>query len=678
MSEHRARTAADRRRRVGRERRCPPGEPPRRGRAPAAHFDRVPDIARFGIFIAARRAIPLFTSDEYILRVSVDTLIFALLALGLNVVVGWAGLLDLGYVAFFGIGAYGYALLSSDHFGHPLEAQFTVPIIVAGTALVGLLLGLPSWRLLGDYLAIVTLFFLQAFVVVTTNGNSISFLGMTPRSISPAARTGSLGSTRFTIFGYRSTRCEGYFYLALVTMALVMAMLYLAVRVAHRPRLARAPRGLAGGRADEHAGEPAQAARLRVRRGHRRSDRHDQAALVGGVFPTSYDVPLLIMIYAMLILGGVGSLAGAVARRDHDQRLAGGAARPRSCALALLLGDPDHARGEAAALAEAGSRARLARRLRLCRSRDRRRALAVGDRRRGGGRRRDRPRRAELGRSIPPSTRRRSATTGSWLLIALVLLLTVIKDPWRTVLLVPTLYLAAFVWENLLMASFEAQAATRFMLLGALLVVLMAARPQGLVGQPRVEVASSERTRRARAAQGEQVVRRAARARRARPRRRRARDRQRDRPERRRQDDASSTSSPASTRPTRATSSSTARASPASPRYRITKRGIARTFQTLRLFLNMTVKENVMAAAYGHTRANVFQSILRTPAARREEREIARLAEEKLAFFGQRLVGYRWDQPAYCLSYANRRRLEIARATATKPRCSCSTSRPQA
>ncbi len=57
--------------------------------------------------------------------------------------------------------------------------------------------------------------------------------------------------------------------------------------------------------------------------------------------------------------------------------------------------------------------------------------------------------------------------------------------------------------------------------------------------------------------------------------------------------------------------------------YRITKRGVARTFQTLRLFLNMTVKENVMAAAYGHTKANVFQSILRTPAARREEREIA-------------------------------------------------------
>ena len=102
--------------------------------------------------------------------------------------------------------------------------------------------------------------------------------------------------------------------------------------------------------------------------------------------------------------------------------------------------------------------------------------------------------------------------------------------------------------------------------------------------------------------------------------------------------------------------------------HQIARRGIARTFQTLRLFLNMTVKENVMAAAYGHTRAGVVRSVLRTRGMRREEREIERLAEERLAFFGERLVGYRWRQPAYSLSYANRRRLEIARATAAKPR----------
>ena len=102
--------------------------------------------------------------------------------------------------------------------------------------------------------------------------------------------------------------------------------------------------------------------------------------------------------------------------------------------------------------------------------------------------------------------------------------------------------------------------------------------------------------------------------------------------------------------------------------HQITRRGIARTFQTLRLFLNMSVRENVMAAAYGHTKAGVFRAMLRTPGMRREEKEIRELAEKRLAFFGDRLMGYRWDQPAYSLSYANRRRLEIARATATNPR----------
>jgi branched-chain amino acid transport system ATP-binding protein len=100
----------------------------------------------------------------------------------------------------------------------------------------------------------------------------------------------------------------------------------------------------------------------------------------------------------------------------------------------------------------------------------------------------------------------------------------------------------------------------------------------------------------------------------------------------------------------------------------ITKRGVARTFQTLRLFLNMSVKENVMAAAYGHTKSTALEAVLRLPRARREEREIAQMAEEKLAFFGDRLMGYRHDQPAYSLSYANRRRLEIARAMGTNPR----------
>jgi branched-chain amino acid transport system ATP-binding protein len=100
----------------------------------------------------------------------------------------------------------------------------------------------------------------------------------------------------------------------------------------------------------------------------------------------------------------------------------------------------------------------------------------------------------------------------------------------------------------------------------------------------------------------------------------------------------------------------------------IARLGVARTFQSLRLFLNMSVIENVMAATYGGTKATPVESILRLPRARREERKVRAASQEVLSFLGQRLAGYRWDQPAYSLSYANRRRLEIARALATQPR----------
>jgi ABC-type branched-subunit amino acid transport system ATPase component len=96
--------------------------------------------------------------------------------------------------------------------------------------------------------------------------------------------------------------------------------------------------------------------------------------------------------------------------------------------------------------------------------------------------------------------------------------------------------------------------------------------------------------------------------------------------------------------------------------------GIARTFQNLRLFLNMTVKENVLVTMYGRNRAGIVAGALGLPRARKEERAMHARAEELLAFFGTRLQGYRFDQPAYSLSYANRRRLEIARALATRPR----------
>ena len=99
----------------------------------------------------------------------------------------------------------------------------------------------------------------------------------------------------------------------------------------------------------------------------------------------------------------------------------------------------------------------------------------------------------------------------------------------------------------------------------------------------------------------------------------------------------------------------------------VTSLGIARTFQNVRLFPNMTILENVMVAQHCRNRQLLYGALFQTRAFKQEEREIRERAEEILGFFGHRLVGYRMDQPAFALSYANRRRLEIARAMATQP-----------
>jgi len=99
----------------------------------------------------------------------------------------------------------------------------------------------------------------------------------------------------------------------------------------------------------------------------------------------------------------------------------------------------------------------------------------------------------------------------------------------------------------------------------------------------------------------------------------------------------------------------------------ITKLGIARTFQNVRLFNNMTVLENVMVAQHTRSKSGVFGAIFRPSSYYREEARIEANAKSQLEFFGSRLMGFRFEQPAFMLSYANRRRLEIARAMGTEP-----------
>ena len=102
--------------------------------------------------------------------------------------------------------------------------------------------------------------------------------------------------------------------------------------------------------------------------------------------------------------------------------------------------------------------------------------------------------------------------------------------------------------------------------------------------------------------------------------------------------------------------------------HQIVRLGVARTFQSVRLFPNMTILENAMVGQHSRSKGGLFGSILRTPAVRGEEERIRERATEALSFFGKRLSGYRLEQPAFSLSYANRRRLEMARAMATDPK----------
>jgi hypothetical protein len=134
---------------------------------------RVPWWAWLALFVAVICALPGVFESGYVRRVAFDTVVFMLLALGLNIVVGWGGLLDLGYVAFFGVGAYAYALLSSDQYDIHLPTIVTIPLVAVIGGVVGWLVGLPSRRLTGDYLAIVTLFFFQVFLTATNNGDDV-------------------------------------------------------------------------------------------------------------------------------------------------------------------------------------------------------------------------------------------------------------------------------------------------------------------------------------------------------------------------------------------------------------------------------------------------------------------------------------------------------------------------
>jgi branched-chain amino acid transport system permease protein len=128
-------------------------------------------VVRVLILAAVALAAPLAAPSDYWVGVLARICLYATLALGLNVVVGFAGLLDLGYVAFFGIGSYTYAFLASPHFGIHLPFVAALPVATLVTAVFGILIGAPTLRLRGDYLAIVTLGFGEITYLLLINGD---------------------------------------------------------------------------------------------------------------------------------------------------------------------------------------------------------------------------------------------------------------------------------------------------------------------------------------------------------------------------------------------------------------------------------------------------------------------------------------------------------------------------
>jgi branched-chain amino acid transport system permease protein len=466
-----------------------------------ARFAEIPELARFGAVAVLAALVPLLTSDQYIIRVGTVTLVYALLALGLNVAVGFAGLLDLGYIAYYGVGAYGYAMLSSSKFGVHWQAWESIPVVLVGATLLGFVLALPSRRLIGDYLAIVTLFFGQIFYTLVTQGYRMSLLGFGGTHDITGGPNGIANVDRFHADGATASSEQAYFYIALVAVALVFTALYLL----NRSRTGRAWRALND---DSLA---AQVMSMPINRLKLLAVGAGacvgalagtiNGALIQGAFPDDYNTQVLIVIYAVLILGGAGSLLGvvlgAVVVNVLQEVLRGGESgtfdharwlfylailgvlvaklRPWRLLAAVLGGAAVFGVAVHAIVAAAwprGVHGPI--------------ALTPTDFGNGGW----------LGWAIrhwltlPARTYEVQKYTPFnyllCLLIGCILALTVLRGWKRYLLLVPTLWLAAFVWETRLVE--DAPGPTRFLLLGVTLIVVMTARPQGLLGKPRVEI----------------------------------------------------------------------------------------------------------------------------------------------------------------------------------------------
>jgi branched-chain amino acid transport system permease protein len=248
-------------------------------------------------------------------RIANFAILYVLLALGLNIVVGFAGLLDLGYIAFYAVGAYVYALLASPHFNIHLPFWVILPVGAAIAALFGVALGAPTLKLRGDYLAIVTLGFGEIIRIFLNNLSRPVNLTNGPQGIA-GIDPFSIGSINFSttenLLGVDVSGPIKYYYLLL---AVTVAVIVVNVRL-QNSRIGRAWEAI---REDEVA---ARAMGINTRNLKLLAFAMGASfgGLAGGMFsalqgfisPESFVLVESIMVVSMVVLGGMGNIWGVI------------------------------------------------------------------------------------------------------------------------------------------------------------------------------------------------------------------------------------------------------------------------------------------------------------------------------------------------------------------------------
>ncbi len=242
-------------------------------------------------------------------------ILYVFLALGLNIVVGFAGLLDLGYIAFYAVGAYAWALLASPHFGLHWPVWAILPIGAGLACVAGVLLGSPTLKLRGDYLAIVTLGFGEIVRIFMNNLNAPVNITNGPQGITlidPVAFGAFRLSGNSQFFGLTLSGPQKYYFL-LVALAIVVIVINL--RLQHS-RIGRAWQAI---REDEIA---AKAVGIDTRNVKLLAFAMGASfgGIAGGIFaamqgfvsPESFSLIESVMVLAMVVLGGMGHIPGVI------------------------------------------------------------------------------------------------------------------------------------------------------------------------------------------------------------------------------------------------------------------------------------------------------------------------------------------------------------------------------